>query len=487
MGKNYFCECKCIIKPNLAKMKISDIMENYISASRVFLFFAVFWGILMVFLTPAFMVPDEPNHFYRAYQISELKFIPEVNNNRLGGTLPHSLLDLQLKIWETNGINLKMDKNLFNECLGISLKPKEKSFILFPNTSLYSPVSYMPQAIGISIGRIFEAPPLVLVYLGRIFNLAFWISIIYFSLKIIPIYKWLFLMLALLPMSISQSASLSADVVVNGLSFLLIAFIFNLAFDLKANLGNREFVILLAIVVLLTLSKSIYFFLGLLYFIIPVKKAKTTKSYFIKSFVLIISTVITLVLSSVIINNLTNQINPIEIFYGNVPGSPQINPGKQIQFIISDIGGFVKMVIKSFIWYRDMAYKSFIGILGWMNVLLYLKYYPFAVFILALTALLESKKTITINLFQRLIMLISFVGVIFLFSFTMYLSWTEVGGEMVTNLQGRYFIPIVPLLLVPFYNKKITVKPIVFPITSIIFIAISIAATVQAITEFYYC
>lgn len=468
----------------LTKMKTFSKIEFYLSAPKVFLFFAISWGVLMVFLTPAFMVPDEPNHFYRAYQVSELNFIPEVDNNRLGGVLPKSLVDLQLKIWETNGINPKVDKVLFNDCLSISLNPEEKTFIFFPNTSLYSPVSYIPQAIGISIGKIIGAPPLVLVYLGRLFNLAFWILLIYLALIIIPTYKWLFLLLALLPMSISQSASLSADVMVNGLSFLLIAIIFNLAFTLKAKLGIKELIILVIIAVFLTLSKSIYFFLILLYFIIPVIKARTTRSYIIYSIVLILCTFITLTLSSLIISHLTHQITPIEIFYGDHPTVPKINPDKQIQFILSDIGGFVKMVIKSFIWYRNMAYKSFIGIFGWMNVLLYPKYYPFAIFVLIVAALLESKKEITINLFQKLIMLISFVGIIFIFSFTMYLSWTEVGGEMVSNLQGRYFIPIVPLLFVLLYNRKLNVKPIIFPVGSIIFI--SILFTVQAITKIYY-
>lgn len=456
------------------------------SVPKVFLFFAISWGVLMVFLTPVFMIPDEPNHFYRAYQISELKFIPEVNDNRLGGILPHSLLALQLKIWETNGINLRMDKNIFYECLSISLKPKEKAFIFFPNTSLYSPVSYIPQSIGISIGKAFTAPPLVLVYLGRLFNLALWILLIYLALIIIPTYKWLFLLLALLPMSISQSASLSADVMVNGLSFLLIAIIFNLAFTLKAKLGIKELIILVIIAVFLTLSKSIYFFLILLYFIIPVIKARTTRSYIIYSIVLILCTFITLTLSSLIISHLTHQITPIEIFYGDHPTVPKINPDKQIQFVLSDIWGFVKLVIRSFIWHRDMVTKSFIGILGWMNVLLYPKYYPFAIFVLIVAALLESKKEITINLFQKLIMLISFVGIIFIFSFTMYLSWTEVGGEMVTNLQGRYFIPIVPLLFALLYNRKLYIQPIVFSIGSIIFIFISIVVTVFTMVTYYY-
>jgi len=38
-----------------------------------------------------------------------------------------------------------------------------------------------------------------------------------------------------------------------------------------------------------------------------------------------------------------------------------------------------------------------------------------------------------------------------------YLAWTPVGKEAVEGIQGRYFIPIAPPLLL-FYNTKLTLN-----------------------------
>ncbi|NOR87917.1 MAG: DUF2142 domain-containing protein [Bacteroidales bacterium] len=79
-----------------------------------------------------------------------------------------------------------------------------------------------------------------------------------------------------------------------------------------------------------------------------------------------------------------------------------------------------------------------------------------------------------------------FIGVVFIFSFTMYLSWTEVGAARIDNLQGRYFIPIVPLLLMLFYNRRWNQKVIIIQLVTIIYILISIAVTLYALINWYY-
>jgi hypothetical protein len=38
--------------------------------ASVFAWVALLIGALLVALTPPFQVPDEPNHFYRAYQVA---------------------------------------------------------------------------------------------------------------------------------------------------------------------------------------------------------------------------------------------------------------------------------------------------------------------------------------------------------------------------------------------------------------------------------
>ena len=45
-------------------------------AAAVFAGLALLFGSIFVFLIPPFQSPDEPNHFLRAFQVSEGVFFP---------------------------------------------------------------------------------------------------------------------------------------------------------------------------------------------------------------------------------------------------------------------------------------------------------------------------------------------------------------------------------------------------------------------------
>jgi len=74
---------------------------------------------------------------------------------------------------------------------------RSRVFTDFPNTALYSPLCYAPQALAIFIGRTIGLNPLIIFYLARIAALACWIAALYVCIRIIPAYKWLLAMLAL--------------------------------------------------------------------------------------------------------------------------------------------------------------------------------------------------------------------------------------------------------------------------------------------------
>src|ERR1700685_264893 len=61
---------------------------------RVFPILALVFGLSLSFLTAPFQAPDEPAHFFRAYQISEGAFLPQYRDHRGGGELPASLAEV---------------------------------------------------------------------------------------------------------------------------------------------------------------------------------------------------------------------------------------------------------------------------------------------------------------------------------------------------------------------------------------------------------
>ena len=47
---------------------------------KIFVFLALIFGLLYVFILPPFQSVDEGNHFFRTYQISTGRFIPKENS-----------------------------------------------------------------------------------------------------------------------------------------------------------------------------------------------------------------------------------------------------------------------------------------------------------------------------------------------------------------------------------------------------------------------
>jgi uncharacterized membrane protein len=202
-------------------------MQSYriiLKPERFFLSVASIFGFIYALIIPPFQSPDEYNHFFRAYQISQGQFSGTRTENRLGGVLPTSLLELSNKFTYLKfQPNKKLNKDTFSSASHIKLDPERKQFIDFTNTAIYPPTAYIPQTTAVLVGRTLRLNPLLIIYLGRLFNLAAWIALVYLAIKWTPSHKWTICLLALLPASIFIQATNNADVTTNGLSFLAIA------------------------------------------------------------------------------------------------------------------------------------------------------------------------------------------------------------------------------------------------------------------------
>ena len=151
------------------------LLDN-VKAARVVL--ALILGALgslpLVLLTPPFQVPDEVQHFYRAYQLSEFHLRAEVQNGEAGGTLPVSLSQLvKASVNTQDGVFYPSTPAPIAKTLqlkSIPLDTSTRQFVAFPGSAIYSPLPYLPQALGIMAGRWMGSGPLALFYLGRLFN-----------------------------------------------------------------------------------------------------------------------------------------------------------------------------------------------------------------------------------------------------------------------------------------------------------------------------
>ena len=439
---------------------------------NVFLVFSLFFGIVFVFIMPPFMIKDETAHFYRIYEIVTGKIIstkykitnPQTNKQELivGNYYPQEIQILVNDFAETrfNSVTQQpiigkfkkfSSKEILNH-LNIHLNENgPKSFLRLLGASSYSPIPYIPQIIGVFLAKVLNFPVLSFLYIARILNLITWIILIYNSIKITPIKKWLFCLLSLTPLCLFQASSLSADGMTNGLSFLYIALILKYTLDeTKQYLSPRNKLFLLLIAILLSLSKSIYFALIPLVLLIPAHKFNSLKTklekYYFSAGIIIISFILAY-FWNYLVKDLGWFLDP-----------KILNTKSQIDYIIAHPIGFLNLLYFSIlsefyvyffcnlIQFNTRMFFHLPKILIFMNLLL--------IYFVALIDIQEKQ----IKRLQKVFMGIISAGTIVLIFFAMFVYCTFPDSLAIKGVQGRYFIPISPLLYLLLQNNLISMS-----------------------------
>ncbi len=446
--------------------KIKNKIQYYFSDNNLrikpeifFIIYLFFFGLPILFITPPYQSPDEMNHFLRAYQIAEGQMIAMKKDNRSGGEIPVSVYEsIRPFIYLRWKENAKIKKEEILSVLKNSFSSQPRLFYDFPNTSLYSPIPYIPHSLAIKIGLMLKLNPLLLLYLSRIFSFLFWGITIFYSIKIIPIYKWLFTVLAILPMSLFINMSVNADVTTNSLAFLFIAFILKLSFQ-NNKIKLRKYVFIWFIGILLAVSKVVYFPILLSILIIPKTNFKTNKYCYIYSIILIISSLTAIKLWTIIMNQLYT---PYELYNINFRDGIDLIKGAningQFEYILHHKLEFCNVLFISFLSSFPMYSTGFIGTLGWLDTNLPILFIFFSYLIILYLALKEKNSLFRFKIFDKLLFCCIFFGTFILILISQHLTWDPVGGSLIGTFQGRYLIPIFPLIILIFYNNKLNIS-----------------------------
>lgn len=404
----------------------------------------------MVFLMPPFMVPDEGVHFDRAYQVAQGKIVSKVVDGKTGGFVPI----VHAKGLSVRNVPLVFDQDYFNY-----ISKKDDSFVAFPNTAVYSFVNYIPQAIGIKTAQlVYPSIGLMLIF-GRIFNLAFFILLLFFTIKIAKQGKWVYVVAGLFPMTIQQAASLSCDAMTISLAFLTIASIHYL-FLSNLKLSKKHYMLFLLLVFGLGLTKQTNIVLLLPLLFVPLRLFKSLK-YKVGFIFSVIFVAFGAMLSWYFI---------VKLLHYDMSFSPfHADQYAQFKFIIGNPVTFIKTLLKTYIYsgagsngtmLQDFFFGSIVGVFSWLTYKLPLVS-VIAEYILLFIALIyngqkneKQNYLVVFSLLQIITALLSIIAI----AFILYLTWTEIGANQIYGLQGRYFIPLIPLLIAPFIFLRRYIK-----------------------------
>jgi uncharacterized membrane protein len=420
----------------------AKILKLCYQPELLFLAIASFFGLILIFLTPPIQVADENAHFLRAYQVSQGNLMPDKLNSGIGGTLPTSVITATIEMSGNIPGHTENHANIQLLSKGmIPLNPSKLSAQNFEVSSVYPFVSYLPQALGIDVGRAFQAPPLVLLYLGRITNFIVWLLLVYTAIKLAPVGKWALATLALIPMSVFQAASLSADALTNGLAFLSVG-LFLWLYQLKRGISTQELASVLVVTSVLSVTKPSYAIISFLFLLIPSTRFTRPSRYVRFAVILVVLNVgLSLAWAWVASRYLPDLARVIR------PGM-DISSGQQLRHVFTWPWGFAAALYNTyFTSLSDPILISFFGFFGWLDTKLPLWTITASYGFVAGALILSEGEPLNITRFKRLAVVAIIAGGIVLISLALYITFTPVGYPSVMGIQGRYFLPFVPLLI----------------------------------------
>ena len=412
--------------------------------ARLFLYLGIPLCGLFLFLTPPWQVADEQVHFLRAYHLSQghLK-AHKLNDQMVGGLMPASIPpafdELLIPVMHRPEAKLKPAQILKH--LHQPLRGRETVFLNFHSTALYPPVAYLPQSVALLFGRLIGLSPVALLYLARLAAAvtAFWL--IFLALRITPCFAWGFFTLSLMPMTLFQLASCSADALTTALCFLFIAGLLRVATQERRELERGWFMVLLILAWCVTLAKPAYLVLPALILIIPAARFGSLTRYWGTAAAFLLLSVLPILLWMAWVQDIY------------IPGRRHedilLDPQLQLAGLLQDPLAFLHALSATIAdqWrhYRD----SFIGKLGWLDVVLPPWLILTYVWLLPFVAVFLKQEQNPRLSARQLAVLLGVFGLNLLQIFTMmYLSWSAVGADRIEGVQGRYFIPLAPLLLI---------------------------------------
>lgn len=411
-----------------------------------FFFVCLFVGSFFAFKTPPFQVPDEIDHFKRAYILTEFKVLQIKTQTQSGGYVPTNAVKLDSTFgvmrFNPNSKTSKMSLKKLNEY------PFDNSNLVFANIGMgaYSPICYIPQMLAISYGKIFPKTSMLnIMKLGRFLSVLFCAFIISFAIYISKSLKWVIFFVGILPMSTFLFGSYSADAMTISICIFFISFIFYLS-QIKDKITIKELLYLFILLIIISLCKQVYFVLSGLIIIIPKNRFNSIIDKYLKLFLIILLPIVSNICWYVFIAKVNFSVES-----GQYAGGGGMN--EQLDFVIQNPLKFLSIILSTFKAQYSFFFLSTIGILGYLDTVFTNNVYVLFFIGFIITLMLSLKNIGEFNLINKFLILGIVIGIIILLSIASYIGITPYKYEIVLGIQGRYFLPFLPLILILFLKE----------------------------------
>lgn len=436
------------ISPNV-KNRLVTFARSISGPEKFLLLVLVVFGSLTCLSLPLSAGYDEETHFIRAWEMAHLYLIP---NEQLGAKLPFPALYWELS-YRRQPLVEAVEPGFWSKYGSLRIDAHDYIYANVSTRSVYSPLLLLPQALALRyLGLSLQLPALAVYYACRFAGLLSYLILCWLAVRAIPFGKWLLAILAVSPMALFQASSISTDTISNGIGFLFLGASLGLAS--RQEISWKSWWLLLGLVALLFMAKVNLLFMVLLPFLlIPPSRFKMKYGY-----AMLLTATAALFLIEVGGWNVVAYAHVTRMLEG-------ANPTAQVKYILSAPLQFIKIIAMD-LWTNATAYlQGWLGVYGynyWPVPGLTYVLYPLAVVSAILVSTYQLKtasatvpvpapssaqRPLLEGRWARAVLISLFVIGALLTIASLYVAFTPVGSQLVAGVQGRYFTPVMPLLL----------------------------------------
>lgn len=422
----------------------------------LFLCIAIPMGIIFISFLNVNIVHDGGTHLTNVYKYSNILLGKGEQDS--GGYVCLSQDELELRK-ETDNFYVLLGR------IGYKDRNNEEWQLYYDErpTANDSILEYFPGTFGITLGRVLNLGAMSSLLLAKLCCLTFYVAVCYFAIRKTPFLKEGFAAAALLPMNLYQAAGITYDAVATPVAYYALAVILK---GREKKLGKREWIcFLLAGIILGSCKGGIYIpVLLLLVFISSelnggrkIKIRACLSSWLLAGGAL-------LYVYRTAFSNFFYQYNPAEQAGQIADTAEEISwavsvqskiPKYSLGYLFSNPIGFMKMFLRTMFEETENYLGSMVGNrmawtdeqCDWTIIILFLV-------LLVLAAAWKEKEQIKeIRLAERV-----FVGMLLLGELiglhALMLVETRLGQDVIFGVQGRYFLPLIPLAMFCLHNKS---------------------------------
>lgn len=419
---------------------------------KFFLPMALFLGLILQCVITVGGVPDEPGHLDTAYKYSnKLLFVEDTGDP---DTIYKRRCDVEMSDMLANGLESNSYYQLMTDTFHRAEDTELMEVSYADSTNLASWIVYIPSALGLSAGRLLGLSPMFTFQIARIFNLICFVLLAWAGIRMIPFGKNIFAMTAVLPIALQQGASVSYDAVVNGILLFFTAFCFYM--KRKEKKEKREIIFAGILSVFIAVVKG-GAYLPLLLLLIPafvkgeILKKQNRKKLFLYTGIILCAAVLLAAAAAV-------RFMPVFRTFMESGGQGGADSMYTIPWLLKH-----PLQIVYLYWNTVMEQGAFLlqgllgGVLSWLDFRMNWIFELIFLICLLLLVNLEGDRYEGGAKSRILTAAVCVVSAAFIMM-SMLVGYTKMSSDYIQGLQGRYFLPLAPLLVFLTANRMVYVR-----------------------------